>query len=76
MIHINCYNKYYTINFYEDYIEINIINIPSNNYERAKIYFDIILYFQIDAIVKYNNKIFNDEYELKKFFKIYKNYKN
>ena len=73
MTHINCYNKYYTINFYEDYIEINIINIPTNNYDRAKIYFDIIVYFQIDAIVKYNNKVFNDEHELKKFFKIYKN---
>ena len=76
MTHINCYNKYYTINFHEDYIGINIINIPSNNYDRAKIYFDIIVYFQINAIVKYNNKIFNDEYELKKFFKMYKNYKN
>ena len=34
---------------------------------------NIIIYFQIDAIVKYNNKIFNDEYELKKFLKYIKN---
>ena len=61
-MHTNCYNKYYTINFYEHYIEININDIPSNTYERAKIYFDIIVYFQIDAIIKYNGKIFNNEY--------------
>ena len=24
MIHQDCYNKYYTINFYEDHIEIEI----------------------------------------------------
>ena len=36
--------------------------------KELKYFFDI--YFQIDAIVKYN-----DEYELKKFFKIYKNIK-
>ena len=25
MIHQDCYNKYYTINFYEDHIEIEIL---------------------------------------------------
>ena len=38
-MHTNCYNKYYTINYYEDFIEINIINIPTDNYERVKIFF-------------------------------------
>ena len=30
MIHQDCYNKYYTINFYEDHIEIEINFIPKD----------------------------------------------
>ena len=75
MTHVNCYNKYYTINFYEDYIEININHIPSNTYEKGKLYFDLCPYFQIEnTVIKYQNKIFYNENELKKFFKILINY--
>ena len=70
IIHQDSYNKYYTVNFYEDHIEIDIINIPGDNYYRGKLYFDLIVYFMIDnTIVKYKGKIFHNEEELKKFFK-------
>ena len=53
MIHQNCYNIYYTINLYEDHIEIEI------NFNKAKIYFDLAVYYSIDnTIIKYKGKIF------------------
>ena len=68
IIHQDCYNKYYTVNFYEDHIEIDIINIPSDNYYRGKLYFDLIVYFMIDnTIIKYKGKIFYNEQE---FFRV------
>ena len=73
-MHCDCYNKYYTINYYKDYIEIEINFIPIRiNYNKAKIFFDLIVYFKIgNAIIKYNGKIFYNEDELRKFFKIVK----
>ena len=69
IIHQDCYNKYYTVNFYEDHIEIDIINIPSDKYYRGKLYFDLIVYFMIDnTILKYKGKTFYNEEELKIFF--------
>ena len=54
IIHQDCYSKYYTVNFYKDHIEIDIINIPSDNYYGGKLYFDLIVYFMIDnTIIKY-----------------------
>ena len=73
IIHQDCYHKYYTLNFYEDHIEIDIINIPSDDYYRGRLYFDLIVYFMIDnTIIKYKGKIFHNEEELKKFFKCIK----
>ena len=75
MPHTNCYSRYYTIVFHEDFIEINIIKIPDNNYEKGKLYFDLSPYYQIEnTVIKYQNKIFYNENELKKFFKFIKTY--
>ena len=69
IIHQDCYNKYYTVNFYEDHIEIIINFIPKDNYNRGKLYFDLIVYFMIDnTILKYKGKICHNEEELKIFF--------
>ena len=69
IIHQDCY-KDYTINFYKEHIEIVINFIPEDNYNRGKLYFDLIPYFDIDnTIIKYNNKIFYNQDELKLFFK-------
>ena len=46
MIHQDCYNKYYTINYFNDHIEIEINFIPKDNFNKAKIYFDLVVYFQ------------------------------
>ena len=70
---INCCSKYYNIIFYEDHIEIDIINIPSDNYYRGKLYFDLILFYRNNKnIIKYNGKIFYTEEELRIFFKCIK----
>ena len=70
MIHQDCYNKYYTINYYKDHIEIEINFIPKDNFNKAKIYFDIVVSYKIDnTIIKYKNKNFYTEEELKYFFK-------
>ena len=73
MIHQDCYNKYYTINFYEDRIEIEINFIPKDNFDKAKIYFDLAVYYSIDSTnIKYKSKIFHKEEELKKFLQFCK----
>ena len=70
IIHQECYNKYYTINFYEDHIEIIIKFFPKDNYNKGKMYFNLEPYFMIDnTIIKYNNKIFHNKEELKTYFK-------
>ena len=70
ILHRGCYNKYYTINIYENHIEIEINFIPKDNFNKAKIYFDLVVYYSIDnTIIKYKGKIFYTEEELEKFFK-------
>ena len=70
MIHQDCYNKYYTIHYFNDHIEIEINSIPKDNLKKAKIYFDLVVFYKIDnTIVKYKNKIFHNEEDLKYFFK-------
>ena len=70
MIHQDCYNKYYTINYFNDHIEIEINFIPKDNHNKAKIYFDLVVYYSIDnTIIKYNGKNFYTEEDLRKFFK-------
>ena len=72
MIHQDCYNKYYTIHYYEDHIEIEINFIPKDNFN--KIYFDLAVYYLIDnTIIKYKGKFFHNEQELKHFFKTQQN---
>ena len=59
MIHQNCYNKYYTINYFNDHIEIEINFRPKDNFNKAKIYFDLVVFYKIDnTVIKYKNEIF------------------
>ena len=71
ILHRDCYHKYYyTINCYKDHIEIEINFIPKDNFNKAKIYFDLAVYYSIDnTIIKYNGKIFHNKEDLRKFFK-------
>ena len=65
------YNKNYTVNFYIDNIKIIINKIPKDNFNKSKLYFDLVIYYLIDnTIIKYNDKIFHNEEELKMFFQI------
>ena len=64
------YNKNYTVNFYIDNIKI-INKIPKENFNKSKLYLDLVIYYLIDnTIIKYNDKIFHNEEELKIFFQI------
>ena len=64
------YYKNYTINYYQEHIEIIINLLPKNNYHKGKLYFDLISYFNINnTVIKYNDKIFTNKEDLKKFFK-------
>ena len=47
MIHQDCYNKYYTINYFNDNIEIEINFIPKDNFNKAKIYFDLAVFIKL-----------------------------
>ena len=70
MIHQDCYNKYHKINYFNDHIEIEINFIPKDNFNKAKTYFDLVVFYQIDnTIIRYNSKFFHNEQELKYFFK-------
>ena len=51
-------NKYYNLNFYEKYIELEIIYLPEDDFDKNKLYYDLILYFELDNIlIKYKDKI-------------------
>ena len=68
MIHQDCYNKYYTVNYFNDHIEIETNFIPKYNYDKSKIYFDLVVFYTIDKIIiKYNSKI-SQMYKLKNIF--------
>ena len=70
MLHQDCYNKHYTINYYHDYIDIEINFIPEDKFNKSKIYFDLVVFYKIDdTIIKYNGKIFYNEEDFKNFFK-------
>ena len=51
ILHRDFYNKYYTINYYKDHIEIEINFIPKDNFNKAKICFDFAVYYSIDNII-------------------------
>ena len=71
IIYQDSYNKNCTVNFYIDNIEIIINFVPKDNYNRDKLYFDLIVYYMIDnTIIKYNGKIFHNEQELKNFLNV------
>ena len=73
MLHQDCYNKYYTINYYEDHLEIEINFTPKDNYNKSKIFFELVIFYKIDNTkIIYNGKIFYNEKELKSFFKWFK----
>ena len=72
IIHLEySYNKNFTVNFYIDDIKMIINKIPKDNFNKSKLYFDLVIYYLIDnTIIKYNDKIFHNEEELKMFFQI------
>ena len=68
-------NKYYNLNFYKSHKEIKINSMPEDNFNRNKLFYDFLSYYEFDnIIIKYKNKIFNNEKELKLFFKSHKKY--
>ena len=44
-------NKYYSLNFYKSHIEIKINHLPELNFNRNKLYYDLILYFELSDII-------------------------
>ena len=71
IIHQDSYNKNYTVNFYIDNIVIIINTIPKDNFNKSELYFDLIVYYLIDnTIIKYGDRVFHNEEELKMFFQI------
>ena len=71
IIHQDSYNKNYTVNFYIDNTEIIINTIPKDNFNKSKLYFDLIVYYLIDnTTIKYYYRIFNNKEELKMLFQV------
>ena len=67
-------NKYYNLNFYKSYLEIEIDSLPEDNFNKNKLFYDLVLYFELNnTIIRHKNKIFENQKELKLFFKSYKN---
>ena len=51
-------NKYYNLNFYEKYIEVKINYLPKDNFNKSKLFYDLILYFELEnVIIKYKIKL-------------------
>ena len=76
MYYQDCNNKEYCVIFFEKYIEIDIIKIPEDEYNRAQLFFNISIYFTIEnTIAKYKDKTFTNKEDLKLFFKSFNNRK-
>ena len=74
IIHQDTCNKEYTVNFYEEHIEIIINFIPEDNYNKGQLFFNISIYFDIDnTIIKYKDKTFTNKEDLKLFLKSFNN---
>ena len=67
-------NKYYSLNFYKSYLEIEINSLPKDNFNKNKLFYDLVLYFELnDTIIRYKNKIIENEKELELSFRSHKN---
>ena len=44
ILHQDCYKKYYTINYYEAHIGIEMNFMTKNNFNKSKIYFDLVFF--------------------------------
>ena len=61
--------KYYKLNFYKKYIEVEIIYIPKDNIDKNKLFYVLILYFELNnIIIKYKNNIISNKKEQKLIF--------
>ena len=51
-------NKYYNLNFYEKYIEVQINYLLKDDFNKNKLFYDLILYFELNhIIIRYKNRI-------------------
>ena len=54
--------KYYKLNFLKNYIEVEIINIPNDDFNKNKFYYNLVLYFELNnIIIRYKNFIINNK---------------
>ena len=60
-------NKYYDLNIYKSNLEIEIKFLPKDNFNKNKLYYDLILFYEINEIIiiKYKNIIIINKNELK-----------
>ena len=61
-------NKYYNLTFYKSYLEIKINSLPKDNFNKNKLFYDLVLYYELnDTIIRYKNFILCNKKELKLF---------
>ena len=62
------------MNFYKTHLELEITSLPIDDFNRNELFYDLVLYFELnDIIIRYKDKIFNNKKELKLFYKSHKN---
>ena len=44
-------HKYYNLNFYKSYLEIEINFIPKDDFNKNKLFYDLILYYKLNDII-------------------------
>ena len=55
-------NKYYKLKIHESNLEVEINFLPKNYFNKNKLYYDLLLYYQINNItITYKNIIINKE---------------
>ena len=70
MIHQDFYNKHYVISYFKDHIVVYINFLPRDKFNRNEIYYDLVVFYKIkNTIIRYKDKIFYNEEELRYFFK-------
>ena len=50
--------KCYVLNFFKKHKEVEILSIPKNDFNKNKLFYDLVLYFELENIsIRYKNKL-------------------
>ena len=44
-------NKYYNVKYFDNYVKIEIVDIPNNKYDIGNVYFEVLEIFKLNKVI-------------------------